>query len=139
MATVLDHIAALMGRKEAERNLASVFVEAVRRGGGYCPAENDTGLNEASRKLIRAMHAEHGEAWLFLVNKKGAVPQKWEPGGLLYTFCADYVLPTRNAEVESLINTRHSVEYTGTKSDSRRVHEIMEAVFAAGGSLLQWS
>ena len=129
---------------KAAEQLVFEFAMAVRDGDGNLP-EAHAGVNAASRNLIRAVAAENnGVCWL---GKMNSMVDGTPPGLTRWTvddeaprnFCADFVLPSRDAEVERLITERHAAVYTSVAADIPLVMAILVRVNDAGGHTLIWA
>jgi hypothetical protein len=135
--------------QEARKKHTSRFIESLREGDG-CLVEADGALNNSARRLVSAMHEDHGEAWLGYVNLHGdarfkdgnADPSKaywkWDEG-LVYNFGADFVAPVFDQVLFDLIRERDLAPYTSVAGDVPRVNAIHERIATIGGVLLAWS
>lgn len=130
---------------EARTALTKTFIKSVRENGGCTPCEADGDLNDASRAVIAAMHAEHGTAWLGKINlydkeRHGGHPIMWQwTGKLVYNFGASFVAPAYDAELVRLISERDNAVYTGTADDAKRIEAIYQRMTEIGGIHLHWS
>jgi hypothetical protein len=119
--------------------------EAVKRlddevGDPYEMTEGMDGVNNASRALIRIMEKQHGQAWLVNINLYDDRTPVWAiDERSLMNFCADAVMPTRDAEVEAMILARHDTPYTTATADYQRLLPIYNRIREQGGHLLAWS
>lgn len=130
--------------REAREHLTHVFAQAVREGDGCLP-ESDETLNEANRRVIRAMFDTHGEAWLGYINLHGGdrgnpekAMWKWD-GSTIYTFGCSFVLPKFDEELLRLIMERDGAQYKTTDADVSRIDAIMDRIEIAGGVHLMWT
>ena len=133
-----------MGLDDARKDHHANFIRSVREGGGW-PVEADEYLNNSCRRLVQAMHDQHGECWLGKVNlydkeRHGAVPVLWKwDGSLVRNFSCAFVVPTYDETLERLIRERDDAPYTTTAADAVRVGEIIERITALGGEHLYWA
>ena len=121
----------------AVRNLNRQYVRSVREGGG-CPVEADDFLNTAARRVIKAMHADHGSAVIYPITKTSP-PIEWDGDGPLYNFCASFVMPVRVASVDALVEARRVAPYTTTQGDSTLIDAIFLEAAKHGAVFLIWS
>jgi hypothetical protein len=130
--------------QEAKEKHSKEFMRSVSEGDGW-PCEADNDLNDACRSLVAAIAAEHGEAWLGLINlygekRHGASPYIWKwDGSTVLNFSCAFVLPRHDVELERLIRERDDAEYTGTSADAVRVDAIFKRLEEAGGHHLFWT
>jgi hypothetical protein len=129
----------------ASKALSGEVARSYAEGDG-CLVEADEGVNEASRAVIRAMHAEHGVAWLGKINLHGDERGKaehaawpWDGEAPLYNFGCAWVAPVRDEELVRLILERDAAPYTGTATDSIRIERIFARLEAIGGHYLLWT
>jgi hypothetical protein len=129
----------------ARRDLVREYARsAIDDGDGFLPQEADDQLNNASRRLVAAMHATTGQAWLGKMNRsreeracEESPLTKWDEGPI-YNFAADFVLPRYDAEVERLMLVRETGEYSAQR-DAARIKQVFERVALLGGETLIWS
>lgn len=138
-----------MNVQEAHGKLSREFMRGVRECGGW-PGESDDEINDASRAVVEAMRAEHGQAWLGKINlydadrvkNGGGRPEqvlwKWD-GSLVHNFEACFVAPCFDAELVRLIVERDAAPYTGTREDCARIEAITDRINAIGGVNLFWT
>ena len=131
--------------KEARAKLAHEFIRGARDVDGLFPGESDAEVNRASEELVKAMKAEHGEAWLGQVNLYGeqrGKPEhalwKWD-GSTIYTFGSSFVAPRYDEELVRLIMKRDTTPYTTTAADAVRVDAIHARLEEIGGVTLFWT
>lgn len=133
-----------MSVQDAKKDLTNKVVPYLVEDG--CLPEADEGINGASRTLIRAMHKEHGEAWLGNVNlhkrykgEEEAAMWKYNAEDAIYTFGAAFVAPRYDAELVRLIDERFDAPYMGTKEDYERIEKIYTRLAEIGGENLHWT
>lgn len=133
-----------MNLEQARRDLTKKVVQSARENGGW-PGEADEKVNNANRRVIKAMAEAHGEAWLGKINlygeeRHGGHPIMWKwDGGMVYNFDAALVAPAYDEELVRLIKERDDAEYTGTKADAERVDKIQARLDEIGGVHLFWT
>lgn len=128
---------------EAAAHLNAEFVRGRRQGDG-CVPEADEGINAASRRLVEAVTAETGEAWLINLNTGGRWPiaYRWSSGPF-EGYGPTYVLPGAVAQEEidvivAMEEARHGTNYDGSL-DGDRIDVITARVEALSGHVLVWS
>jgi len=87
----------------AEKRLTDAVCKGLRLGDGCLP-ECYTPVNDASRAMVRAVHEDHGQAWLGKINPysdddRQHILWQYEPGETVYNFGAAFVLPCYDAEL----------------------------------------
>lgn len=145
----LRRVAAVVHRPqsvtEARRRASGEFVRSVTEesGGGYCPAESDTCMNDSMRELVRAFETGYGGCILGKINayndEERATPMWAWDGGLVCNFGADFVVPRMDRRLLRLIRDRQEATYTGTVDDKVRVDAIFARLEEIGGTNLTWS
>jgi hypothetical protein len=130
--------------KDAKAKLSHEVVRSARESGGW-PGESDESINLASAHVVRAMEAEHGEAWLGAVNlygkdhgQKEKMMWRWD-GAPVLNFCAHFVAPKYDEELVRLIFERDAAPYTGMAADRVRIDAIHKKLEEIGGALLFWT
>jgi len=127
----------------AKKRHLRAFMNSVRQGGGFCPAEADDVLNDTNRELIAAMKEHHGTCWLGKINlykedDRGCVIWEWD-GELVYNWGASFVVPAFDEELRRLIIFRDAVPYVGTANDYEWVKAIHDRIEELGGHHFVWS
>jgi len=126
---------------QEQQAFTKTLLEGLRLGDGWLPEAWGL-INDASRKLIEAVHQAYGQAWLGNVNirdKGGVILWQWTPGETVCNFAAAFVVPQYDADLERLIRERADAPYEGTQKDAERVEAIMERLTALGGFHLYWA
>jgi hypothetical protein len=124
---------------DARIKLGIELHRSILENDGMTPLEADSGLNAASRSLVAAVAAEHGQAWLWRFNPVGEVVARPWHDEIVCNFDADAVTSTCDRELLRLILERVEAPYTGTHEDGRRLDKILDHLDAIGGMLLVWS
>ena len=121
-------------------NLTYELIRSLQEGDGV-PVESDSMLNNASRNLIKAMYNRYGSVWLgeFNPSKSNQMVMWKYDGGMIFNFCADFVVPKEDENLRNMLMNRLENVYTGTKEDSVRVEKIQNMICEIGGELLFWS
>jgi|SRR5579885_1381132 len=134
-----------MGVSKAKIALQREVFRSLRENEGHI-GEADDAVNDASRAVIAAVAAQHGEAWLGQFNLYGSdrgrrerALWRWDGENPVVNFGADFVLPKQDEEVMRLILERDSAPYTGVAADRKWLDAIIARVEGLGGILLTWS
>lgn len=129
---------------QARAELAREAARSAREGGGL-PTEADDAVNNASRRVVDAVHAAHGQAWLGQINLYGEdrgmadrVLRRWDESPVL-NFEAAFVVPGYDDELVRLIIERDVAPYTSMAADVPRVDAITQRIAELGGALLIWT
>ena len=110
-----------------------------------CLPEADDSINNASRRVVKAMYEEHGECWLGTINygddrgKANKVLQKWDGERTVLNFECAFVIPKYDEELVKLIIERDQAAYEGTKKDAERMDAIFDHFIKLGGHYLHWT
>jgi hypothetical protein len=135
---------------EARKAQTRAFIESVRASDSLTPRENDDRLNDSCRGLIKAIHQEHGEAWLGRVSLHGKYRTierggeginpiwLWD-GSKICNFDCSFVIPCDDEQLRQLILDRDRSGYTGTADDYVTIQVIHNRVEELGGYFLNWS
>ena len=130
--------------KEAKAKLSHEVVRSARDNDGW-PGEADGEVNDACRRVVDAMQAEHGEAWLGSVNlygddrgKKEKMMWRWD-GSLVRNFSAGFVAPKYDEELVRLIFERDAGPYTSAADDVAKIDAIHKRLEDIGGVSLFWT
>ena len=109
-------------------------------------SEFDTSINDISRAMIVAYHAEHGRCFLGKINdydQYGKDPQiKFVPyeGQMVYNFGYAFIIPQEDERLRALIKDHNTqkIEY-----DSKEAYDVIEKITSRiaelGGTFLSWS
>lgn len=130
-----------MDSVQSEKNKIGNLLLEVMRNGQMTFDEADSRVNNASRRLVQAMHTKHGKVWFGLINRyDNNTPflREYNPAETLYNFGACFVIPVHDAELERLLKEREETPYTGTKQDAKLVAVIFDKIKELGGEHLHW-
>ena len=116
--------------------------DLFRRYGGSIPEANDE-LNDLQQKKIEAVRAEHGTAFIGKINYYGDDCKNLSTNTILteytgqrvYTFGANFVVPSADADLADMILKWNS-EFP---FDLKLVDRILDRVEYLGGLYLLWS
>lgn len=125
--------------KTASLNLSAILADHIVHHDDR--REVDERVNEASRRLVEAYCQAYGTCWLGRINPDSGemILYEYRPGDTLYTFGADFVIPTYDQVLVNMISGRLSAEYKGTSDDYKRVSAIHERVYRLDGDTLAWT
>jgi len=106
------------------------------------PTEWDQHLNGITRRKIHWYAKVHGGAcYIIKINRyKHTEPwfRPYAPGDMVYNFGGSHIVPTKDAELERLLQEREDAPYTGGNVDMGRITAIFDRVKELGGEALHW-
>ena len=130
--------------RQASVALGLELARSMRESDGLTPMEADGRLNDASRRVVAAMHEQHGQAYLGLINRTpGERLQRlpvwrWD-GEEVLNFEAAFVLPAFDVLLCELIDRRERRTTGSVRDDAVLVDGIMKRIQELGGEMLVWS
>ena len=113
--------------------------EQIRYIAAYGVREADEILNDYNRRIIKAIKAEYGEAYLGNINyqmsDKSDIDMVYKEyvGQTLYNFCARFVVPYRDRVIEELVLDWRK------NSSTKALDKLMDRIEEIGGYNLFWS
>jgi len=124
----------------AASHLTAEFIRSMKQGDGWV-IESDYGLNKASRNVVSAFLDSYENPMGGVINLASDVDISQvllinEP---VLNFSIDFVVPSYNQELETMIIRRSESEYKGVALDAELLDEIILKIQELDGVLLHWS